>query len=98
MIKRFLKKACTLLPHITLSVGLILGGQVDAVDRSSDGGEILRQIERDLEKINPPRTPPVIEKDSNEKASKEKAGDQKGGSLGCKANKKSNAQGCQVKR
>ena len=126
MIKRFLKKACALLPHVTLSVGLILGGQVFAVDRSSDGGEILRQIERDLEKINPPRTPPVIEQEKKEeikktgptfkvqnflfegnqlissseleKASKEKAGDQKGGSLGCKANKKSNAQGCQVKR
>jgi hypothetical protein len=34
----------------------------------------------------------------NEKASNEKAGDQKGGGLSCKANKKSNAQGCQVKR
>jgi hypothetical protein len=38
------------------------------------------------------------EKDSNEKDSNEKAGDQKGGGLSCKANKKSNAQGCQVKR
>jgi len=34
----------------------------------------------------------------NEKASNEKAGDQNGGGLSCKANKKSNAQGCQVKR
>jgi hypothetical protein len=38
------------------------------------------------------------EKAPNEKASKEKAGDQKGGGLSCKANKKSSAQGCQVKR
>lgn len=70
MIKRFLKKACALLPHVTLSVGLILGGQVLAVDRSSDGGEILRQIERDLEKINPPRTPPVIEQEKKEEIKK----------------------------
>ena len=34
----------------------------------------------------------------NEKASKEKAADQKGGGLSCKSNKKSSAQGCQVKR
>ena len=70
MIKRFLKKACALLPHVTLSLGLILGGQVLAVDRSSDGGEILRQIERDLEKLNPPRTPPVIEQEKKEEIKK----------------------------
>ncbi len=62
MIKRFLKKTCALLPHVTLSLGLILGGQVLAVDSSSDGGEILRQIERDLEKLNPPRTPLKLNK------------------------------------
>ena len=67
MIKRFLKKTCALLPHVTLSVGLILGGQVFAVDSSSDGGEILRQIERDLEKLNPPRTPPVIEQEKKKR-------------------------------
>ena len=70
MIKRFLKKTCALLPHVTLSLGLILGGQVLAVDRSSDGGEILRQIERDLEKINPPRTPPKIEQEKKEEIKK----------------------------
>ena len=70
MIKRFLKKTCALLPHVTLSVGLILGGQVFAVDSSSDGGEILRQIERDLEKLNPPRTPPVIEQEKKEEIKK----------------------------
>ena len=63
MIKSLIKKTSTLLPHVTLSLGLILGGQVFAADKPSDGGEILRQIERDLEKINPPRTPPKIEEE-----------------------------------
>ena len=70
MIKRFLKKTCALLPHVTLSLGLILGGQVFAADKPSDGGEILRQIERDLEKINPPRTPPKIEQEKKEEIKK----------------------------
>ena len=63
MIKSLIKKTSKLLPRITLSLGLIMGGQVYAVDSRSDGGEILRQIERDLEKMNPPRTPPKIEEE-----------------------------------
>lgn len=70
MIKRFIKKTCALLPHITISLGLVLGGQVLALDSSSDGGEILRQIERDLEKLNPPRTPPKIEQEKKEEIKK----------------------------
>ncbi len=70
MIKCFIKKTSALLPHIILSVGLVLGGQVNAIDSSSDGGEILRQIERDLEKLNPPRTPPKIEQEKKEEIKK----------------------------
>jgi hemolysin activation/secretion protein len=63
MIKSLIKKTSELLPCITLSLGLIMGGQVYAADNPSDGGEILRQIERDLEKMNPPRIPPKIEEE-----------------------------------
>ena len=70
MIKRFIKKTNTLLSHITLSLGLVLSGEVYAAGNPLDGGEILRQIERDLQKFNPPSTPPKIEEEKKEEIKK----------------------------
>ena len=74
MIKRFIKKSSALIPHIIMSVGLILSVPVDAQTNRSDAGEILRQIERDrdLEKYNAPRTPPQIEEEKKVEIKKRK--------------------------
>jgi hemolysin activation/secretion protein len=72
MIKRFIKKSSALLPHVVVSLGLILSLPVNAQTNRSDAGEILRQIERDrdLEKYNAPRTPPEIEEEKKEEIKK----------------------------
>ena len=67
--------------------------------RKEDLFDDMKSLQKNLNtEQNQSRSAKPNEKDSNEKASKEKAGAQKGGGLGCKANEKSNAQGCQVKR
>ncbi len=69
MIKSFIKNISKLLPQITVGLGLILSGQLHAEDKNY-GGDVLRQIERDLEKLNPPRTPPKIEEEKKEEVKK----------------------------
>ena len=74
-------------------------GNIKSMTRKEDLFDDMKSLQKNLNtEQNQSESAKPNEKDSNEKASKEKAGDQKGGSLGCKANKKSNAQGCQVKR
>ncbi len=72
MIKQFIQKSSALLPHVVVSLSLILSVPANAQTNRSDAGEILRQIERDrdLEKYNAPRTPPQIEEEKKEEIKK----------------------------
>lgn len=72
MIKHFIQKSSALLPHVVVSLSLILSVPANAQTNRSDAGEILRQIERDrdLEKYNAPRTPPQIEEEKKEEIKK----------------------------